>query len=246
MAATFPTGVGYSGPATPATAGVSVGGLPSMAFDSERDRLEREQLLARNEERRRNAEEERRMYEAQIAGLRGLQTGGEARMAAARAPQEAAVDVLGQRAQTLEGGAALMANQQAREAAQARAMQSPGAILGGQIGAMQAGAMGALEQEAAARQAAYLRGVQQMGAGMMTEAEQRRLTEAELIKDMQLRFAAAQQIAAANEARREAQKQQERGMFASAGGAILGGLVGGPAGAAAGAKLGGSIGGGTR
>lgn len=216
------------------------------SFETPAARAARERAAGFGAEARRNAEEERRMFEEQMAALRGLRTGGEARMEAARLPQEAAVQVLGERAGTLEGGQALLQTQAAREQAQARAMQAPGSILGGQIGAAQAGAMDAIAQEAAARQAAYLRGIQQVGAGMMTEAEQRRLTEAELIKDMQLRFAAAQQIAAANEERRAAQKQQQLGMIGTAAGTILGSFVGGPAGASIGGKLGGSLGGGSR
>lgn len=228
------------------------------SFETPAARAARERAVGFGVEARRNAEEERRMFEEQMAALRGLRTGGEARMEAARLPQEAAVQVLGERAGTLEGGAALMQGQQALEAAQARSLvaartpyggkgaASESTILGGQIGAAQAGAMDAIAQEAAARQAAYLRGIQQVGAGMMTEAEQRRLTEAELIKDMQLRFAAAQQIAAANQERRAAQQQQQLGMIGTAAGTILGSFVGGPAGASAGAKLGGSLGGGTR
>ena len=232
-------------------------GAPSQAQTSA-EQAARQRGAGYAFESQRNADEERRMYEEQMAALRGLQSGGEARMAAARAPQEAALQVLGERAGTLAGGPAMLANQQALEAAQVRSMvaaRTPyggkggapeSAILGGQIGQAQAGAIGGLEQEAAARQAAYLRGIQQAGAGMLTEAEQRRLTEAELIKDMQLRFAAAQQIAAANQERRAAQEQQQLGAFGTAVGTVLGSFVGGPAGAAAGAKMGGSIGGGAR
>lgn len=209
-------------------------------------------------EAQRNLEEERRAYEQQMAALRGVQAGAEGRFAAARAPQEAAVQVLGERAGTLAGGPAMLQSQQALEAAQARSLvaaRTPyggkgaapeSAILGGQIGQASAASMGALEQEAAARQAAYMRGIQSMGGAMMTEAEQRRATEAELLKDMQLRFAAAQQIAAGNEERRAAQRQQQLGAFGQVVGTVLGGFVGGPAGAATGGKMGGSLGGGTR
>lgn len=223
---------------------------------SEAERAAQERAAAYQLEAQRNAEAERRFYEQQVGALRGLERGAIERFAAARAPQEAAVAALGQRAGTLEGGAALQGVQQARERAQAQAMvaartpyggkgASPeAAILGGAIGAAPAAQFGALEQEAAARQAAYLRGVQQLGAGLMTEAEQRRLTEQEMMRDMQARFLAAQQIAAANQERRAAQEQQRLGAFGTAIGTVLGGFVGGPAGAAAGGKMGGSISGG--
>lgn len=182
-------------------------------------------------------------YEEQMAKLRALQAQQAERMATARAPQEAAVTVLGQRAQTLEGGPALLQAQQAREAAQVRAMQAPQAILGGQIGAQAAQSIGGLEQEAAARQAAYLRGLGALGQGLTAEAEQTRLTEQEILRDMQARFLAAQRMSAA---KREQQEQNEAAFFGRAGtiaGTLLGAAVGGPAGAAVGGKLGGSAGG---
>jgi hypothetical protein len=103
--------------------------------------------------------------------------------------------------------------------------------------------MGALEQEAAARQAAYLRGVQALGTGLMSEAEERRLIEQEQIRDMQARFLAAQRIAAGQQERAAASRQQQMGSMAQFGGTILGAAVGGPAGAAIGGKVGGSLGG---
>jgi len=201
-----------------------------------------DETRAMMEEAARNKEAERAAYEQQIGALRNLQAGATERFAAARAPQEAALGVLGERAQTLEGGAAMMQGQAAREQAQARAMQAPGAILGGQIGAAAAQGMGALEQEAAARQAAYLRGVQQLGAGLMSEAEERRLIEQEQIRDMQARFLAAQRIAAGQQERAAASRQQQMGAMYQLGGTILGAAVGGPAGAAIGGKVGGSLG----
>lgn len=203
----------------------------------------------------RDKEAERAAYQQQIGALRGLQAGTVERFAAARAPQVAAVEALGQRAGTLEGGAAMMAGQQALEAAQTRSMvaartpyggkggAAESAILGGQIGQAQAQAMGALEQEAAARQAAYLRGVQALGAGLMSEAEERRLIEQEQIRDMQARFLAAQRIAAGQQEREAASRQQQMGAMAQLGGTILGAAIGGPVGAAIGGKVGGSFGG---
>lgn len=215
-------------------------------------------LLEQQRQAQQDAEAERIAYEQQAGALRGLERGALERFAEARAPQEAAVAALGQRAGTLEGGAALQGVQQAREGAQARAMvaartpyggkgASPeSAILGGAIGAAPAAQFGALEQEAAARQSAYLRGVQQLGAGLMTEAEQRRLTEQELLKDMQARFLAAQRIAAGQQQQAAASRQAQYGQLATIGGTILGTAVGGPAGGAIGGKVGGSLGEGAR
>lgn len=201
-------------------------------------------------------EEERRAYEEQIARLRAMPGQQIERMFAARAPQEAAVTALGQRAATLEGGAALQGVQQARERAQAQAMvaartpyggkgASPeAAILGGQIGTAAASQFGALEQEAAARQAAYLRGLGALGQGLASEAEQMRLTEQELLRDMQTRFLAAQRAAGGLQERSAASRQAQFGTAGTVAGTILGAALGGPAGAGIGGKLGGAAGGG--
>lgn len=162
------------------------------------------------------ADPSRVLYQTGMGGLEQLQREQAQRFEAARAPQMQAVDVLGQRAQTLEGGQAMMANQQALEAAQARAMvaaRTPyggkgaapeAAILGGQIGQAQAGAIGAIEQEAAARQAAYLRGVGALGTAATQEAEERRRLEQVMLQDLQARYASAMQQAQA-ERQREAE-----------------------------------------
>jgi hypothetical protein len=196
------------------------------------------------------AEEE--AYRQQVGGLTSMVAASPAQFAAARAPQEQAVGVLGQRASTLEGSQAALAGRQAGEAAQARTMvaaRTPygkaaapeAAILGGQIGAAQAATVGQLEQEAAQRQAAYMRGLGALGAGAMNEVEQRRLAEQELLRDMQIRFLAAQKIAASKAQQSAAEDQAAMGRFGSVVGAGLGFLAGGPAGAAAGATLGGKV-----
>lgn len=153
------------------------------------------------------ADPSRVLYQTGMGGLEQLQREQTQRFEAARAPQMQAVDVLGQRAQTLEGGQAMLQGQQALEAAQVRSMiaartpyggkggAAESAILGGQIGQAQAQAMGALEQEAAARQAAYLRGVGALGQGMTQEAEERRRVEQVMLQDLQARYAAAMQQA---------------------------------------------------
>lgn len=162
-----------------------------------------EDIRRENEE----ADPSRVLYQTGMGGLEQLQREQTQRFQAARAPQMQAVDVLGQRAQTLEGGQAMLQGQQALEAAQARSLvaaRSPyggkgtateSAILGGQIGQASAAGMGALEQEAAARQAAYLRGVGALGQGMTQEAEERRRVEQVMLQDLQARYAAAMQQA---------------------------------------------------
>lgn len=197
---------------------------------------------------------EQQAYQQQLGGLQNLVAGSPAQFAAARAAQERAVGVLGQQAATLEGSQAALAGQQAMNAAQARAMvaaRTPygkaaapeAAVLGGQIGAAQAASVGALEQEAAQRQAAYVRGLGALGAGTMNEVEQRRLAEQELLKDMQSRFLAAQRLAQGKQEQARAEDQARLGQAGSVAGAGLGFLVGGPAGIGVGANLGGKLGG---
>ena len=147
------------------------------------------------------------LYRTGKGGLERMQSEQTQRFAQAAAPQEAAVAALGQRAATLEGGAALQGVQQARERAQAQAMvaaRTPyggkgaapeAAILGGAIGAAPAAQFGALEQEAAARQAAYLRSVGALGSAATQEAEERRRVEQVMLQDLQARYAAAMQQA---------------------------------------------------
>lgn len=227
----------------------------SAEFERRMAQQQQEQLAARAAQYAKSAEEEQAFYDQQMGGLYGMREQATADFARARAPLEGAVAALGQRAGTLEGGTSMQALQQSREAAQARAMvaartafggkgASPeAAILGGQIGQTQAAGMGALEQEAAAREAAYLRGIGAIGTGLMGEAEERRLQEAEILKDMQTRFIAAQAIAAQKDQAAAARRQAELGQFATAVGGGLGLLVGGPAGATVGAKIGKAVGG---
>lgn len=150
------------------------------------------------------ADPSRVLYQTGMGGLEQLQREQTQRFEAARAPQMQAVDVLGQRAQTLEGSQAMLQAQAAREQAQARAMQSPSAILGGQIGAAAAPAMAGLEEQAAARQAAYVRGLGALGTAATQEAEERRRLEQVMLQDLQARYAAAMQQAQA-ERQREAE-----------------------------------------
>lgn len=172
------------------------------------------------------ADPSRVLYQTGMGGLEQLQREQTARFEAARAPQAQALGVLGQRAQTLEGGQAMMQAQQAREAAQARAMQAPQAILGGQLGAMAAQGIGGLEQEAAARQSAYLRGIGSMGQALGTEAEERRKLEAAMLQDLQARYAAAMQQAQQDRMTEAADRARMQGALvssASAGLSMLGG-----------------------
>ena len=165
------------------------------------------------------------LYRTGMGGLENLQAQQTQRMAAARAPQEQAVSVLGQRAGTLERSQAALAGQQAGEAAQARLMvaaRTPygkaaapeAAILGGQIGAAQAAATPALMQEAAQRQAAYMQGIGALGAGAMAEAEERRRVEAAMLQDLTARYGAAMQQAGVDREREAADRQRNIGLVA--------------------------------
>lgn len=200
-------------------------------------------------------QQEQEFYDQQIGGLKNLAANADTRFANARAAQEAAVGTLGERAGTLQGSAALMAAQQAGESAQARAMvagRTPyggkgagpeAAILGGQIGQAQAAQLGGLEQEAAQRQAAYMRGVGSLSQGLVGEAQERRATEAEIQRDMQLRFAAAQQLAAGQAEQQAQNNAAAQGRVGSAAGAVLGFVASGgnPAVAKAGYDIGSKI-----
>jgi hypothetical protein len=184
------------------------------------------------------ADPSRVLYQTGMGGLEQLQREQTQRFEAARAPQTQAVDVLGQRAQTLQGGQAMLQSQQAMEGAQARAMvaartpyggkgASPeAAILGGQIGQASAAAMGGLEAEAAARQAAYLRGVQTLGSATAQEAEERRRVEQVMLQDLQARYAAAMQQAQYERQREAEDRARTQGAIvgaASSGVSMLGG-----------------------
>lgn len=172
------------------------------------------------------ADPSRVLYQTGMGGLEQLQREQTQRFQATRTPQVQAVNALGQRAQTLEGGQAMLEAQGAREQAQARATQSPSAILGGQIGAAAAPAMATLEQEAAARQAAYLRGVGALGAATTQEAEERRRLEQTMLQDLQARYAAAMQQAQyerMREAEERARMQAATVQAVSSGISMLGG-----------------------
>ncbi len=163
--------------------------------------------------------EEAQRYQEQIGQLYGLVGQADERFAPSREAQLGAVDVLGQRASTLAQSAALAQMSARRQQLAAQAGQ--GAILGGQLGAAMAPQMQGIEQEAAARQQAYLRGVQQLGAGLMSEAEQRRAAEAEILRDLQVRYAAAQQAASSERSRQAEQRSNTLGRIFAVGGSVV-------------------------
>lgn len=176
-----------------------------------------EDIRRENEE----ADPSRVLYNTGMQGMEQLQREQTQRFEAARAPQTQAVDILGQRAQTLAGGPAMLQSQAAREAAQARAVAAPSAVLGGALGGMAAQSMGGLEQEAAARQSAYFRGLSALGAGTMQEAEERRKLEAVMLQDLQARYAAAMQQAQAERMREANERARtEAALFGAIGSGI--------------------------
>lgn len=172
------------------------------------------------------ADPSRVLYETGMRGMEQLQREQTQRFEAARAPQVQAVDVLGQRAQTVGGSAAMLQSQAAREAAQARAMAAPSAVLGGALGGVAAQSMQGLEQEAAQRQAGYMRGISALGAGTMQEAEERRRVEQAMIQDLQARYAAAMQQAQAQRMREAADEERMRAAIVQGVGSGIGMLGG--------------------
>jgi hypothetical protein len=174
------------------------------------------------------ADPSRVLYQTGMGGLEQLQREQSQRFQAARTPQTQAVDVLGERAATLEGGQAMLQTQAAREQAQASAMAAgrtmygnreagpEAAILGGQIGAAAAPSMAGLQEEAAARQAAYVRGVGALGAATTQEAEERRRVEQVMLQDLQARYAAAMQQAQYERQREAEERARLQGAFMQA------------------------------
>jgi len=189
-----------------------------------------------------NMTAEEAMYRQGAQGLQNLAQSATAQFAPGAATQAEALRVLGQRAGNLQGSEAAQAAMAGREQAQAQAV--PAAILGGQLGAAGQGQALQLAREEQQRRAAYGQGIEQMGAGNIAEAEQRRLLEAAQLRDLQTRYAAAQGLAAQQRTREQQKEQQGWGTVASLGGAALGFALGGPAGAAAGMQVGNKLGGG--
>ena len=156
----------------------------------------------------------------QQAALEGQQAGQEAQFAAGRAPLEQASAALGQNVATLQGGPAQMQMQaglsageagllQARKTAMGQHVDPTGAILGGHLGQQQAAGFGALSNEAEQGQRAYMQTIQALGQGAAGEAQQRRALEEERMRDLQARFATAQNIAAGQQQQTAAQKQAD-------------------------------------
>ena len=191
-----------------------------------------------------NMTAEEALYRQGAQGLQNLSQGATAQFAPGAAAQAEALRVLGQRAGNLQDSAAAQAAAAGREQAQAQA--APAAILGGQLGTPAAQSAMSLAREGEQRWDAYAQTLQQMGAGNIAEAEQRRLLEAAQLRDLQARYAAAQGVAAQQRAQQERSEQQGIGTLTSLGGAALGFIASGgnPLGAAAGMKLGNKLGGG--
>jgi len=187
----------------------------------------REVVAEHNAEAAARAAEEQRQQRDKNTLLQ-LQADQDSRLAEGRNLQTAAVQNLQDRTRDYAGSQAVLGLDAARDKAQMMASRQPQAILAGGIGQMQAAqtargsAYDVLSAEAAARGQAAMRGQAMQGEALLGEVAERRKTEAELQADLQLRFQAAQQIAASH---REQQAQNKADAQGRAG-QVIGSLVG--------------------
>ena len=161
-----------------------------------------------------------------------LQADQDSRLAEGRNLQAAAVQDLQARTRDYAGSQGVLGLEAARDQAQMRAARQPQAILAGGIGQLQAAqtargsAYDVLSAEAAARGQAAMRGQGMQSEALLGEVAERRKTEAELQADLQLRFQAAQAMAAGKreqQAQNKADAQGRAGAVIGAGLSFLGG-----------------------
>jgi len=197
----------------------------STAVEDERARVEAARIAALPP-----TEDQKRIRDT-IALMR-LQEDQDSRLAEGRNLQAAAVQNLQARTRDYAGSQAVLGLDAARDKAQMMASRQPQAILAGGIGQMQAAqtargsAYDVLSAEAAARGQAAMRGQAMQSEALLGEVAERRKTEAELQADLQLRFQAAQQIAAQNreqQAQNASNAQGRLGAVVGTGLSMLGG-----------------------
>ena len=151
-------------------------------------------------------------YQRDTGALLNLQAMQDERLAQARGLQDSAVQDLQARARDYAGSQAVLGLDAARDKAQMAVSRQPQAILAGGIGQLQAAqtargnAYDVLSAEAAARSRAAMGGQAAQGEALLGDITERRKTEAELQADLQLRFQAAQAMAAG---KREQQAQNK-------------------------------------
>lgn len=169
-------------------------------------------MVADSQEQQRQQQLDEQARQRDTNTLLHLQADQDSRLAEGRNLQAAAVQDLQARARDYAGSQAVLGLDAARDKAQMAVARQPQAILAGGIGQLQAAqtvrgsAYDVLSAEAAARGQAAMRGQGMQSEALLGEVAERRKTEAELQADLQLRFQAAQAIAASH---REQQAQNK-------------------------------------
>ena len=170
------------------------------------------QMVADSQEQQRQQQLDEQARQRDTNTLLQLQADQDSRLAEGRNLQAAAVQDLQARTRDYAGSQAVLGLDAARDKAQMAVSRQPQAILAGGIGQLQAAqtargsAYDVLSAEAAARGQAAMRGQGMQSEALLGEVAERRKTEAELQADLQLRFQAAQAIAASH---REQQAQNK-------------------------------------
>lgn len=170
------------------------------------------QMVADSQEQQRQQQLDEQARQRDTNTLLHLQADQDSRLAEGRNLQAAAVQDLQARTRDYAGSQAVLGLDAARDKAQMAVARQPQAILAGGIGQLQAAqtvrgsAYDVLSAEAAARGQAAMRGQGMQSEALLGEVAERRKTEAELQADLQLRFQAAQAIAASH---REQQAQNK-------------------------------------
>lgn len=170
------------------------------------------QVVADSQEQQRQQQLDEQARQRDTNTLLQLQADQDSRLAEGRNLQAAAVQDLQARTRDYAGSQAVLGLAAARDKAQMAVARQPQAILAGGIGQLQAAqtargsAYDVLSAEAAARGQAAMRGQGMQSEALLGEVAERRKTEAELQADLQLRFQAAQAIAASH---REQQAQNK-------------------------------------
>ena len=169
-------------------------------------------MVADSQEQQRQQQLDEQARQRDTNTLLQLQADQDSRLAEGRNLQAAAVQDLQARTRDYAGSQAVLGLDSARDKAQMAVSRQPQAILAGGIGQLQAAqtargsAYDVLSAEAAARGQAAMRGQGMQSEALLGEVAERRKTEAELQADLQLRFQAAQAIAASH---REQQAQNK-------------------------------------
>ena len=175
------------------------------------------QMVADSQGQQRQQQLDEQARQRDTNTLLQLQADQDSRLAEGRNLQAAAVQDLQARARDYAGSQAVLGLDAARDKAQMAVSRQPQAILAGGIGQLQAAqtargsAYDVLSAEAAARGQAAMRGQGMQSEALLGEVAERRKTEAELQADLQLRFQAAQAIAASHREQQAQNKSDAQG-----------------------------------